>query len=213
MFLQILLLLCLFPLHVFCMEDNGRSSASSSSSSSSETSEEKSSIELVEIKIDKNKRIKTLDAANVVASYSSQEWPNYTIKSSIIAEVITEKILHNNKPDTTHIQHIKDLKKNNSEQYQRLVTEIFDMLSHTNVDTSELHALRTLQYTYDIYELKRKTEELQDLQKWIPYFDATKKHWKDRDLRFCIGMTLAISGFVEAFCLIFLGTLSEDCWS
>jgi hypothetical protein len=213
MFLQILFLLCLFPLHTFCMEEGNSRSNTSSSYSSSETSEKDSSTELIEIKIDKNKRIKTLDAANVVASYKSTEWPNYTIKSSIIAEVIKKRLLGawKGRPNKDETQLIKDLKKNNPEQYTQLVSETFAEL-HAEY-TSTLRRLKASQYNLDNDVLKKNTKKLQQLQRGVKYFDT---YIKNSDEFHNKGGTLALffcCYIITSAVLIFTGVFSSDCWN
>jgi methyltransferase-like protein len=198
--LLFLLRLCLLNIYAFSME---------------EISEH--SVELVELKIDKNKKIKTLDEAYVVANLSPDTWPQYSFSSGCVVDLITQKscAAYSEQLAQPIKQQIKDLKKNNPDKCAQLTCEIFTELQHRiqNQNKDMLNKLRKEKAQQYIAELTRKKQEIKSLQEWMTYFDKNKENYDAPWSHGGVAVLCILDAAWNVAALVISGILSARCWS
>lgn len=176
-------------------------------------------MEVVELEEIKDKRIRSLDTAQVLASvYTQEERENYSLSSQVIAQVIKQKGLGSKlMPDEGEVAIIKTLKKDDSVAYGQLVKDVFRLLQ-TGEELSELQQIRHRRVRALDKALQDKQKELFSLEEKEVQFDRCLNC--SRNFRLGLGGTLLILLFgVEVVVLIITGVFSissggvPPCWS
>ena len=177
--------------------------------------------EVIELKEITDKRIRSLDAAQVFVSLSAQaeERGDYSFSSRLIAQVIKQKGLGSAlMPDNEEVAFIKTLKKENPVGHSQLVKDVFQLLQ-AGEKLSELQQIRHRRVQAFDVAIQGKEKELRNLEKESARFDTyvnnNDKFFKNG------GCCLMVVGVAEVLLLVITGILSgvssdhrnPSCWS
>jgi len=180
-----------------------------------------SGMEVVELEEITDKRIRSLDAAQVFVSFHTQaeERKDYSLSSRLIAQVVKQKELGSAlMPDDEEVAIIKTFKKENPIGYSRLVKDVFQLLQ-TGEKPSELQQIRHRRVQALDAAIQSKQEELRSLEKESARFDTCVNN-NDKFFKDC-GPCLVIVGVLEGMVLLLTGIFSgvrggyysPSCWS
>jgi hypothetical protein len=156
-------------------------------------------------------RIRTLDSAHIIAlQHQLDEWKNYSLSSRVIAQAIKKNRTGSNEiVNEAEIGIIKHIKKEDSEKYKLLVTDIYGLLRnfHPSQFDQECYAL-SAQYDQKAQDTQKKLESFNN---WITHFDKYSSPEKNN---LCTAVTVVFCALLilEAFPLIFTGAFSSGCW-
>ena len=90
-------------------------------------------------------KLQKFDEAHIVATSQPDTWNNYSLSSRLVAEIIKKrKLLLSGDPTQEEVGVIKNMKKNQQEQYSQLVAQLCGVLQ---VAVNDVECLRAGQYS------------------------------------------------------------------
>ena len=171
-------------------------------------------MELAKVKEYTGKKIRSFDAAQVLANSSTLgQWNTYSFSSRALAEIIKKDGVVDCHPVVTEEEcaMIKSLKKENDERYSLLIEGIYTLLRGPTNDTLQNFKSWAMKHEQDRHDDTQK--ELESMRGWIAYCD--KKERSDEAFwdnpKFPIAILLLMS--IEVSINIVIGIMSDKCWS
>lgn len=159
-----------------------------------------------------SQKIKSLNAARDIASLQEKsEWSNYPLSSRVMVQIIQQQRLgYEIEPEQEEIECIKNIKKNDSDQYQLLHLEMYTLLKAME-NKEDLQSFRCF-YNYR-NAAQENHKKIEWLEAQIPWYEKYTDQKIIKGNCFDSIMPIIIFGLVlESIVLLITGVSSVRCW-